>query len=216
MTSFFDFVQDRWSLLSFQGYQHLSMVVQSLILATVIAVALAVVTYRSPRLSGLAEGASGVGLTLPSFALFGLLIAFIPSGITLTIVALTFYGALPILRNAIVGLRGVDRGLIESARGMGMNGFTTLFRLQIPMAWPIIMTGVRVSAQMMMGIGAIAALASGPGLGSFIFSGLSRQGGANAIPSAVAGTLGVVVLAIVLDVVLNVVGRLTTSRGIRV
>lgn len=214
--SFLDFVRDRWSLLSFQGYQHLSMVVQSLLIATLIAVLIAVLTYRSRTLSGIAEGAAAVGLTLPSFALFGFLIAVIPSGIVLTVVALSFYGSLPILRNAIVGLKGIDPGLVESARGMGMNGLTTLFRLQIPMAWPVIVTGIRVSAQMLMGIGAIAALASGPGLGSFIFSGLSRLGGANAVNSAVAGVLGVVLLAIVLDVVLNVAGRLTTSRGIRV
>ena len=213
---FLEFVQDRWSLLWFQGYQHLSMVLQSLVLATVIALAVAILTYRSPTLSGIAEGAAAVGLTIPSFALFGLLIAFITSGVVLTVVALAFYGSLPILRNAIVGLRGVDPALVESARGMGMNGLTALWRLQLPLAWPVVMTGVRVSAQMLMGIGAIAAYASGPGLGSFIFSGLSRLGGANATNSAWAGVLGVVLLAIVLDLVLNAVGRLTTSRGIRV
>ncbi|WP_318152311.1 ABC transporter permease [Nocardioides hwasunensis] len=213
--NFFEFVQDRWSLLWFQGYQHLSLVVQSLVIATLIAVVVAVLTYRSPLWSGLAEAGAAVGLTIPSFALFGLLIAFITSGVVLSVVALAFYGALPIVRNAVVGLRGVDPGLVESARGMGMNRFAILTRLQLPMAWPIILTGVRVSAQMLMGIAAIAAYASGPGLGSFIFSGLSRIGGANATNSAWAGILGVVVLAIVLDLVLNAVGRLTTSRGIR-
>lgn len=213
---FFNFVQDRWSLLTFQGYQHVSMVVQSLALATVLALVIAALTYRSSLASSIAENTTALGLTIPSFALFGLLIAFVPSGVVLTVVALTFYGSLPILRNAIIGLRGVDRILIESARGMGMNRMTTLLRLQLPLAWPVIFTGIRVSAQMLMGIGAIAALASGPGLGSFIFSGLSRIGGANATNSAVAGVLAIVLLAIALDVVLNIVGRLTTSRGIRV
>ncbi len=212
----FEFVQDRWSLLWFQGYQHLSLVVQSLLVATLIALAVAVLTYRSPALSGFAEGAAAVGLTIPSFALFGLLIATITSGVVLSVVALAFYGSLPILRNAVVGLRGVDPALVESARAMGMSRVTAMWRLQLPLAWPVIVTGIRVSAQMLMGIAAIAAYASGPGLGSFIFSGLSRIGGANAINSALAGVLGVVVLAIVLDLVLNLVGRLTTSRGIRV
>lgn len=212
----FEFVQDRWSLLWFQGYQHLSLVVQSLLVATLIALAVAVLTYRSPALSGFAEGAAAVGLTIPSFALFGLLIATITSGVVLSVVALAFYGSLPILRNAVVGLRGVDPALVESARAMGMSRVTAMWRLQLPLAWPVIVTGIRVSAQMLMGIAAIAAYASGPGLGSFIFSGLSRIGGANAVNSALAGVLGVVVLAIVLDLVLNLVGRLTTSRGIRV
>ncbi|MGJ9412158.1 ABC transporter permease [Aeromicrobium sp. CF4.19] len=190
--------------------------IQALILATVLALVIAVLTFRSPVWSGLVEGGAAVGLTIPSFALFGLLIAFITSGVVLSVVALAFYGSLPILRNAIVGLRQVDAGLVESSKGMGMGPGASLLRLQLPLAWPVIMTGIRVSAQMLMGIAAIAAYASGPGLGSFIFSGLSRLGGANATNSAWAGVLGVVLLAIVLDLVLNLVGRLTTSRGIRV
>jgi osmoprotectant transport system permease protein len=78
------------------------------------------------------------------------------------------------------------------------------------------MTGVRVSAQMLMGIAAIAAFALGPGLGGYIFSGISRTGGANATNSIVAGTVGILILAIILDAVLNAVTRITTSRGIRV
>jgi osmoprotectant transport system permease protein len=135
--------------------------------------------------------------------------------VTLSVVALAFYGSLPILRNAVVGLNGVDQTLVESARAMGMSRRSTLLRLELPLAWPVILTGIRVSAQMLMGIAAIAAYASGPGLGSFIFSGLARIGGANAINSAVAGTLAIVLLAIVLDLALSTLGRLTTSRGIR-
>jgi osmoprotectant transport system permease protein len=214
--NFFEFVQDRWSLLWFQGYQHLSLVVQSLIIAVIVALLISVLVYRSPLASSAALSTSAVGLTLPSFALFGILIALITNGIVLSVIALAFYGALPILRNAIVGLNQVDQTLVESARGMGMSRTATLLRLEVPLAWPVIMTGIRVSAQMMMGIAAIAAYASGPGLGSFIFSGLARIGGANARNSAVAGTVTIIVLAILLDLVLNAVGRLTTSRGIRV
>jgi osmoprotectant transport system permease protein len=86
----------------------------------------------------------------------------------------------------------------------------------MPLAWPIILTGIRVSAQMVMGIAAVAAYALGPGLGGFIFSGLSRLGGANALASVVTGVVGVVLLALVLDLLLVGLGRLTVSRGIRV
>ena len=78
------------------------------------------------------------------------------------------------------------------------------------------MTGIRVSGQMLMGIAAIAAYVLGPGLGGFIFSGISRMGGANATNSIVAGTIGILILAVILDLLLSVVARLTTSRGIRV
>lgn len=88
--------------------------------------------------------------------------------------------------------------------------------VELRLAWPTILTGMRVSAQLLMGIAAIAAYAKGPGLGNLIFSGLTRVGSANAINSALAGTLGVIVLALLLDGVFLIIGRLTTSRGIRV
>lgn len=98
---------------------------------------------------------------------------------------------------------------------MGMGRLATLVRLELPLAWPVIMAGVRVSGLMLMGIAAIAAYALGPGLGSYIFSGISRTGGANATNSVVAATLGVLILAIILDTTLNLLARLTTARGLR-
>ncbi|MEV6284904.1 ABC transporter permease [Kribbella sp. NPDC051770] len=211
-----DFITERQSQLLYQGYQHLSLVVQCVLLATVIAVALAVLVHRNPRIAAAAEGVSAVGLTIPSFALLGLLIPLAGIGTATSVVAVTFYATLPILRNAVVGLAGVDATLVESARGMGMGRVRTLLRIELPLAWPVILAGVRVSAQMSMGIAAIAAYVLGPGLGSFIFTGLTQIGGANALNSALVGTLGVVLLALVLDALLLGVGRLTTSRGIRV
>jgi osmoprotectant transport system permease protein len=137
-------------------------------------------------------------------------------GITPAVIALTFYAILPILRNSVVGLAGVDPSLVDSARGMGMSRLRILTRVEFPMAWPVVMAGVRVSGAMIMGIGAIAAYVGGAGLGGEIFSGLSRLGGANALNSTLAGTLGIAALALFLDLVLLGIGRLTTSRGIRV
>jgi osmoprotectant transport system permease protein len=213
---FVDFVRDRWSVLSFLAYQHMSLVVQTLLLATLAAVLVGVLIYRSRW--GLAVGNSftSVGLTIPSYALLGVLVGIVGIGVLPSVIMLVFFGFLPILRNVLVGLNGVDRTLIESARGMGMSRVTTLFRLELPLAWPVIMTGVRISAQMLMGIAAIAAYALGPGLGGYIFSGISRTGGANATNSIVAGTIGILILAVVLDTVLNFVTRLTTPRGILV
>ena len=211
-----DFVVDRWSQIWFASWQHFSLVVQCLVLAVVIAVGIAVLVHRSPRLYALANGISAVGLTLPSFALVGLLIPFVGFGVAPSVVVVTFFAALPILRNAVVGLHEVEPSLVESARGVGMGRFRTLAVVQMPLAWPIILTGVRVSAQMVMGIAAVAAYALGPGLGGFIFSGLSRLGGANALASVVTGVVGVVLLALVLDLLLVGLGRLTIPRGIRV
>jgi osmoprotectant transport system permease protein len=213
---FVEFVRDRWSVLSFLAYQHMSLVVQTLVLATVGAVLVGVLIYRSRWGMALGDSLTSVGLTIPSYALLGVLVGIVGIGVLPSVIMLAFFGFFPILRNVLVGLTGVDKTLVESARGMGMSRLATLVRLELPLAWPVIMTGVRVSAQMLMGIAAIAAYALGPGLGGYIFSGISRTGGANATNSIVAGTVGILILAIILDTVLNIITRLTTPRGIRV
>ncbi|MGV0838477.1 ABC transporter permease [Mycolicibacterium thermoresistibile] len=213
---FIEFVRERWSVLSFLAYQHMSLVVQTLLLATALAVIVGVLLYRSKWGRTLGDSVTSVGLTVPSYALLGVLVGIFGVGVLPSVIMLVFFGFLPILRNVLVGLHGVDRTLVESARAMGMGGLTTLLRLELPLAWPVIMTGVRVSAQMLMGIAAIAAFALGPGLGGYIFSGISRMGGANATNSIVVATVGILLLAVILDTVLNVLTRLTTPRGLRV
>ncbi len=200
----------------FSAWQHLSLVVQCLVLATLIAVGIAALVYRSRPLSSLANSVSAIGLTLPAFAVVGLLIAPRGFGVAPAVAVVTFFAVLPILRNAVVGLTGIDPAIVESARGIGMGRVRTLLRVELPLAWPVILGGIRVSAQMVMGIAAVAAYVLGPGLGGFIFSGLSRLGGANATESVLTGVIGVVLLALLLDLVLVGIGRLTTPRGIRV
>lgn len=210
------FLIDRFDQISFSAWQHIWLVVQCLVLALVIALVIAFAVYRVPWLRALANGVSAVGLTIPSFALIGLLIAPMGFGVAPSVTVVTFFAALPILRNAVVGLGEVDRGVVESARGVGMSRFRVMLTIELPLAWPVILTGVRVSAQMVMGVAAVTAYALGPGLGGFIFSGLSRLGGANALESVVVGVVGVIVLALILDLLLVGLGRLTISRGIRV
>ncbi|WP_316668140.1 ABC transporter permease [uncultured Propionibacterium sp.] len=209
------FIASRWADIAFRTYQHASLVAQSVLLAAVIAIALAVVVTSVPRLEPLANAISTIGLTIPSFALLGLLIPLSGIGTTTSVIVVTFYAALPILRNAVVGLLGVDPALVESARGMGMRPVAVFFRVQLPLAWPVILTGLRVSTQMSMGVAAIAAYVLGPGLGSYIFTGLTQIGGRNALNYALVGTVGVVLVALVADAVLALIGRLTIPKGIR-
>ncbi|MDO5492191.1 MAG: ABC transporter permease [Nesterenkonia sp.] len=209
------FIDERWADILFRSYQHGSLVIQSLILATLIGVGIAVLVTTYRGLSPAANAISAVGLTIPSFALLGLLLPFTGIGVVPSVIAVTFYAVLPILRNAVVGLQSVDGGIIESARGQGMNAMTIFWRVRLPLAWPVIMTGIRVSAQMSMGVAAIAAYVLGPGLGPYIFTGLSTVGGANALNYAVVGTVGIIVVALLLDALLVLFARLTTSKGIR-
>ena len=210
------FVSQRWSQIMLNSWQHLSLVVQCLVLATVIALVVAAVCYRRTFLTSGANNGSAVGLTIPSFALIGLLIIPLGFGVAPAVAVVTFFAVLPILRNAVVGLTEVDPALVEAARGVGMSRVATFFRVELPLAWPVVIAGMRISAQMTMGIAAVAAYALGPGLGGYIFSGLSRLGGANSFESVATGVIAVVILALLLDAALIVMGRLTTSRGIRV
>lgn len=210
-----DFIDERKAQIAYGAYQHLSMVIQAVLVAAIVAVLVAVLVTRVRGLEPVANAISAIGLTVPSFALLGLLIPLVGIGVAPAFIAVAFYAALPILRNAVVGLQGVDRTLLESAQGLGMSTVTSLTRVRLPLAWPVILAGVRVSAQMSMGIAAIAAYVKGPGLGTMIFTGLAQIGGANALNYALVGTLGVVILALLLDVLLLLVGRLTISKGIR-
>lgn len=211
-----DFLQSHSAQIAFSSWQHVSLVAQCLVLATILAVGLAAVAYRSSILSSAANSLSAIGLTIPAFALVGLVIAPLGFGVPPAVAVVTFFAILPILRNAVVGLNGVDPAVVESARGIGMGRIRTFLTVELPLAWPVILGGIRVSAQMVMGIAAVAAYVLGPGLGGFIFSGLSRLGGANSLESVLTGVVGVVILALILDLVLVGLGRLTTPRGIRV
>ena len=212
---FWQFVSSRHQQLLGDAWQHAGAVFQSMVIATLIGVLVGVVTYRSRWAGDLAVTTTAAVLTVPSLALIGLLIPVVGLGVPPTVTALVLYGLLPIVRNAVVGLRGVDASLVEAARGIGMSRTARLLRVELPLAWPPILTGIRVSTQMLMGIAAIAAYASGPGLGNEIFSGIASLGSADALDEVLAGTLGIVVLALAFDAVYVLIGRLTIPRGIR-
>ena len=171
-----DFIDAHQRQILINAFNHAYLVVLAVLFATLIGVALAVVITRYRALEPLANFVSTVGLTIPAFALVGLLLPVFGLGAPTALILVTFYATLPILRNAIVGLTGVDGNLIESARGMGMSEATSMLKVRLPLAWPVILTGIRISMQMSMGIAAIAAYVLGPGLGGFIFTGLASLG----------------------------------------
>ncbi|GEP28602.1 ABC transporter permease [Cryobacterium levicorallinum] len=205
----------RWDdILELLG-EHLAVVAVALVIAMVIGVGVGMLVWDKPLPRSAVITAAGVALTIPSLALLALLIPAVGLGWTPTVIALVMYSLLPIVRNTVVGLREVSPAIMESAMGMGMTPFTVLVRVQLPMAWPIILTGVRVAAQLTIGVAAIAAYVAGPGLGQFIFQGLSSLGSKNALNFALTGTLGVVLLALVVDAAFVAITRSTTSRGLR-
>lgn len=210
-----EFLRSRQDILIAQAQEHAGVVLVAMSIATVLGVTAGALTYRRPRLSSLAISASAAILTIPSFALLGLLIGPLGLGYVPTLVALVLYALLPIIRNTVVGLNSVDPALTEAARGVGMSRLRTLLTVEFPLTWPVVLAGIRVSTQVIMGIASIAAYVGGPGLGNQIFSGLSDLGAVNSTNRALVGTIGVIVLALLFDLALVLIGRLTVPRGVR-
>lgn len=195
--------------------EHVGLVAGVMAAATVFSVVLGIALMERPVARQVALGVAGVLLTIPSLALFAVFIPLVGIGNRPAQIALFLYAILPILRNTVTGLGGVDEAVVESARGMGMGPLQQLLRVRVPLAWPVVMAGVRVSTQLVTGIAAIAVLVGGGGLGAYIQRGLTSLGNPFSIERVWTGTVFIILLALVLDLVLGLIGRRTTSPGIR-
>jgi osmoprotectant transport system permease protein len=176
--------------------QHLLLVVASAAIAVAIGVPLGVALTRRPRLSRPVLGAANVVQTIPSLALFGFLIP-IPLlggiGARTAIVALVVYGILPILQNTHAGIRSVDPAVVEAATGLGMTDRQRLLWVELPLAFPIVLAGVRIAVVVGIGLATIAAAIGAGGLGVLIYRGVAtvdhRLILAGAVPAAVLALL---------------------------
>ena len=194
--------------------EHVAVVVLATLLGSIVGVSLGIAVYKRPRASTLAIKASGVLLTIPSLALYVLLISLIGLGWPPVLVALTLYSLLPIVQNTIVGLNGVDASVVEAAAAIGMSRRQSLLTVEFPIAWPIILTGIRVAALLLVSTAAIGAVVRGPGLGRAIYDGLNTIGTPTALYQALSGIVGVAIVGLVLNLAFIILGKLTTSRGL--
>jgi osmoprotectant transport system permease protein len=175
-----------------RGIEHLVLVGISIGLATLIGIPLGIMITRKAFLRQPILGIANILQTIPSLALFGLLIPVpIIGGIgpTPAIVALTLYSFLPIIRNTYTGITGVDSSVREAGRGMGMSDWELLVQVELPLAINVILAGVRVATVIAIGIATIAAAIGAGGLGVFIFRGIAVVNNqlilAGAVPAAV-------------------------------
>lgn len=214
--SWLEYVGDRWDEIWEAILQHAQLSLTVVLAATVFSVLLGIAVQRQPSLRAASLSIAGIFLTIPSLALFALFIPIVGIGNTPAMMALFLYAILPILRNTVTGLDEVDPAVVESAKGMGMGRLQQLYRVKLPLAWPVIMAGVRISSLLVVGIAAIAVLVGGDGLGTFIQGGLTRLGLPGSTESVWVGTVFTVLLGLVLDLGFALVQRLTTSRGLRI
>ncbi|WP_415274175.1 ABC transporter permease [Aquiluna sp. Uisw_065] len=195
--------------------QHTWYVITVLVTAGFFAIVAGVVTRRSTLAKELALAIASVFLTIPALALFVIFIPLVGLGFAPSFIALFLYSLLPILRNTITGLDGIDPGILDAAKGMGLAPIQVLIKVELPLAWPVILAGIRVSSMLTVGIASLATLVAGGGLGDFIKSGLARLPLPNSLESIWLGTLLCLVLALVIDVILQALRAATISKGIR-
>ncbi len=192
--------------------EHLLLVGISIAIATVVGIPLGILITRLPKLRQPILGIANVLQTIPSLALFGLLIP-VPViggiGNIPAIVALTVYSLLPIIRNTYTGITGVDPAIREAGRGMGMTDRQLLFQVEIPLALGVILAGVRVATVIAIGIATIAAAIGAGGLGVFIFQGISNVNN----QLLLAGAIPAAVMAVLADFALGWLERRLTQRG---
>lgn len=208
-----------WEYVSQLVLEHLRIVFIANGLAVAIGLAIGVFISKRGRenLADLVLYSAGILLTVPSLALYGILMAILAAlgmmsiGLVPVVVALTLYGLLPILRNTTTALRSIDPAMIGSGRGMGMSETQILWRVRIPLAVPAIMAGLRQAIVMNVGIAAIGAYIGAGGLGQLIFRGIANT----RADLVLAGAICVSLLAVGLDVTLGALERLVTPRGIR-
>ena len=210
-----NYLQGRGETLAFLTYQHASLSFQTVFVGTVAAILISVAVYRLPFVSALTLTSSRVALTIPSLALLAILLVPFGLGVVPSFIMLAFFATMPVIGNTIVGLRSVPASVIESAQGIGLSRWRILLTVEFPIAWPVILIGIRISTQMIVGVAAIVAYVLGPGLGSLIFNGLSRLGGANALEMTLTGTILIVIIALVFDALLVLLGRFTIAKGLQ-
>ncbi|MBS43930.1 MAG: glycine/betaine ABC transporter permease [Nocardioides sp.] len=192
--------------------QHLTIAFWSSLLTIVIAIPIGVMLTR-PGLRKIAPGVLAVansGQALPAYGLLVIGITVGGQGQRTAIVALAIYALLPVLRNTMVGLEGVDRNLLEAGKGMGMTRLQVLGRIELPLAVPVIIAGVRTAVVLTIGMAALAALIGGGGLGITIFSGIKL----NQTPVLLIGAAIVILIALVFDYAGALAERFLKPRGL--
>ena len=211
-----DFLEKNFDQILFLTWEHIFMVGLSLIIGTAIGVPLGILITKKENLAKNVINVANVIMTIPSIALFGLMMPILATvghglGKVPAIVALVLYSQLPILRNTYVAIKDVPPSIRDAGKGMGMSRWQLLKEVEIPVAAPVIVAGLRTAAVMNIGIGAIAAYIGAGGLGVYIQQGIDRL-----FPEMIiSGAVLVSLLAILVDGLMAAVEHLLTPKGIQ-
>src|SRR6201995_4030141 len=191
-----------------QTVQHIGLTFISLFIAVLIGLPLGIFITRRQMFSGAVLGVAGVFQTIPSIALLGFMIPLLGIGPKPAIVALLLYELLPIIRNTYTGISGVDASVKEAALAMGMSKWQILFKVELPLAMPVILAGIRTATVINVGVATLASFIAAGGLGEFIFGGISL----NNTNMILAGAIPAACLAILFDFLLSRIQKLNFKK----
>ena len=194
-----DFFASRWQTILKLTTEHLAIVSVAMLISICLGITVGILITRSKVAAGIILNFANIMMTIPSLALFSLLLPVLGLGKEPAIVGLVAYTQLPIIRNVYTGIMNINPSILEAARGMGLTERKILTRIKIPLAFPAMMAGVRTAVVMGIGIGAIASYIGAGGLGELIFQGISRSDDRMIL----AGTIIISLLAIAVDRILN-------------
>src|SRR6201996_8670426 len=203
-----DFVRQQSDKLATQTLEHIGLTFISLLLAVLVGLPLGILIARKRKLSGGVLGVAGVLQTIPSIALLGFMIPLLGIGPKPAIVALLLYALLPIIRNTYTGITGVDPSVKEAATAMGMSQRQVLFKVELPLAMPVILAGIRTATVINVGVATLASYIAAGGLGEFIFGGISL----NNTNMILAGAIPAALLAILFDFMLSRLQHLNLKK----
>ncbi|WP_350342801.1 ABC transporter permease [Proteinivorax tanatarense] len=209
--AFYEVVTTRTDQLVTYFIQHIQLTLVALFIAVIIAVPLGIALTRSRKLAEPVIGVAALFQTIPSLALLGFMIPFLGIGFLPSIVALTIYGLLPILRNTYTGIMSVDEAAVQAGVGMGMTSMQVLTMVQIPLAMSFIIAGIRTSTVLIVGVATLASLIGGGGLGEFIFRGISTSDPGLILGGAIPAAL----LALFFDFTIKWLELRATPQGLR-
>lgn len=206
-----DYLFENWREVLDLSLDHLQLSGTALLLALIVALPLSIFVARFQRTEVPFLSALGVLYTVPSLAFLALLIPFLGIGRQPAIVMLATYAQVFLVRNIVAGLRGVDPAVLEAARGMGMTAVQRFYRVQLPLALPVIIAGIRIAFVAIISLASIAAWINAGGLGTLLFDGITRNNGSMIL----AGTIAITALAILMDQVFRLAENLTAVARAR-
>jgi len=211
MASFLEFLSYRLGDILSLAVEHLQITFMSISFAILIGVPVGIVITRKQKIAKSVLGVANVFQTLPSLALFGLIIPIMGIGYKPSVFVLFLYALLPIIKNTYLGISGVDPSVIDAGKGMGMTDMQILRMVEIPLSLPIIMGGIRISTVINIGTATLAALIGAGGLGDLIFKGISLNN-SNMILS---GAIPTALLALLVDKVMEKIELSLVPKGIK-